>query len=1024
VTLVPTPEQQAVADYPLRPLRVTAGAGTGKTTTMALRLASLIRREGIAPEEALGITFTNKAAEELADRLRLHLPELADAGRQVEVNTYHGFAYGLLAEFGSLVGVERGAGVITPGYTRQLLREALGAAPRRALDLTSPGARVGELGALAGRLGDHLCRPADLIADDPGDEVALTRDEMAEVLGGYAERKRQLGLVDYADMIALGHRLLAEHPEVAERLRARYRVVLLDEYQDTNPAQREVLRRLFGAGFPVTAVGDPDQTIYEWRGASLENFAAFPIHFPEADGTPAATLALSHNRRSGQRIIALANLVRGQIEGSGGLDRLQALDEAPPAELETAWLQSALDEASWIARRLAEWHEAGEIEWRDAGILFRRHRDIGLVREALEQQGIPVEVAALGGLLEVPEVADLHAWLSIIGRPDDDASLMRVLLGSRYRLGLGDLAPAAGWRGAGRSRLHDDEAGPRRALLEAFDHLEEIPGFSPEAERRLRAFRGTYRRLLEPAQGLSLSALCRRVLDETGAWPEVEALDDAARLSARLNLYRFLDLAEAWSPLEGAPSLDAFLDYLDLLLEEGADDELDTARLSGEDAVVLLTVHRAKGLEWPLVVLPALLKGVFPGGAHVLEDPTAHAQFLPDHLRLDRDWLPALPEDPDERKETLQERHRNQEWRTAYVAVTRAKTRLLLTGAYWYGGKLPRERSPLFDLAQNVEGAVHHAPAAEAGEPPPTLRLDPGPGEPDPLFRDGWLAALRQAVADPAYPRQLAREKRAARAFHAAAAELAALLAGLPAPLPEVEGKIPFRTSVTALVTFASCPLRFHWSAVDRLPRRPAPQLRHGIELHRRIELHQRSGLPIEEAGEALYDLPADQGQRSRSDPFAAFLASRFAARSPILVEAPFELAVGDARVAGRIDAVYADAHGGWEVVDFKSGSPRSDPARRVQLEAYAVAVADAGLADPPPPRTRVTFAYLGGRQPREVSADVDAAWLGTARRRLSDLTARAASGERHPAPSPACRNCDFARFCPEGCAWLADHPG
>jgi DNA helicase-2/ATP-dependent DNA helicase PcrA len=922
--------------------------------------------------------------------------------------------------------VERGVGVITPGYTRQLLREALGAAPRRALDLTSPGARVSELGGLAGRLGDHLLDPGDLAGQNAADpEVAARRAEMAEVLAAYAERKRQLGLVDYADMIALGHRLLAEHPEVAERLRSRYRVVLLDEYQDTNPAQREMLRLLFGAGFPVTAVGDPDQTIYEWRGASLENFAAFPGHFPEADGAPAATLTLSHNRRSATRIIDLANLVKGRIGRSSDLDRLQALDDAPPGELEAAWFHNAVDEASWIARRLADLHEAGEVEWRDVGILFRRHRDIGLVREALEQQGIPVEVAALGGLLDVPEVADLHAWLSIIGRPDDDASLMRVLLGSRYRLGLGDLAPAAAWREAGRPRSRGDQSGPRRALLETFDHLEECPGLSVEAERRLQAFRGTYRRLLEAAQGLSLVALCRRVLDETDAWPEVEALDTAARLSARLNLYRFLDLAEAWSPLEGAPSLDAFLDYLDLLAEDGAADELDTARVSGEDAVVLLTVHRAKGLEWPVVVLPALLEGVFPGGAHVREDPLAHPQFLPDHLRLDRAWLPGLPDDAEERKEALEARHQDQEWRTAYVAVTRAKARLLLTGAFWYGGKLSRKPSPLFDLAGRVGGARHHVMATVAGEPPPTLRLDPGAGEPDPLFADGWPAALRAAVADPAFPRRLAGEAGVTPGFDSAAAELAALLEGLPQPLLDAAGAAPFRTSITALVTFASCPLRFHWSAVDRLPRRPAPQLRHGIELHRRIELHHRAGLPFEEVEEALYDLTADEGhRRRRGDPFAAFLASRFAALSPLLVEAPFELAVGEARVAGRIDAVYADAEGGWEVVDFKSGRRRRDPARRVQLEAYAVAVAEAGLADPPPPSARVTFAHLGGGRLEEESEEVDAAWLSGARAHLAELTARAAAGERFPSPSASCRTCDFTRFCPEGTAWLAAHPG
>ncbi len=1024
MTVTPTPEQQAVADYPLRPLRVTAGAGTGKTTTMALRLAALIRREGIAPEEALGITFTNKAAEELADRLRLHLPELAAAGRQVEVTTYHGFAHGLLAEFGPLVGVERGVGVITPGYARQLLREALGAGPRLALDLTAPGARVDELAALAGRLGDHLLDPDDLLEEGATDgEVAARRAEMAEVLAAYAERKEQLGLVDYADMIARGHQLLSTHPEVAARLRARYRVVLLDEYQDTNPAQRELLRLIFGAGFPVTAVGDPDQTIYEWRGASLENFGAFPTHFPEADGTPAATLTLSHNRRSASRIVALANLVRGQIGRPSGLDCLRALADAPPGELETGWFHNAAEEADWIARRLVDLHETGDIAWRDVGILFRRHRDIGLVREALEQQGIPVEVAALGGLLDIPEVADLHAWLRIIGRPDDDAALMRVLLGARYHLGLGDLAPVAAWRARPRPAGDDDVSVIGRAMLEAFDHLEECSGLSAEAGRRLRGFRDAYRRLLEAAQGMSLVELCRRVLDDTGAWPEVEALSDAARLSARLNLYRFLDLAEAWSPLEGAPSLDAFLDYLDLLDEDRAADELDTARVSGEDAVVLLTVHRAKGLEWPVVVLPALCKGTFPGRAHALEDPLAHPHFLPHHLRLDRAWLPALSDDPEERADLVRRRHQDQEWRAVYVAVTRAKRHLLLTGAFWYGGKQPKEHSPLLALAAEA-GATRAADTPEPGLPPATLRLDPGTGDPDTFFPAGWRAALRAAVADPASPRHLADEAGITGNFEAAAARLAPLLEGLPEPLPGAAGAAPFRTTVTGLVTFASCPLRFHWSTADRLPRRPSSQLRRGIELHRRIELHNRGGLPLEEAEEDLYDFATGEGHGARGNPFAAFRASRFASLSPLLVEAPFELAIGETRLAGRIDAVYENPPGAWEVVDFKSGRLRPDPARRVQLEAYAVALAEAGFAASAPAHTRVTFAYLGGGHLEEAGEDVDAGWLREARAHLAGLAARAAGGEKTPSPSESCRDCDFARFCPEGTAWIAAHPG
>lgn len=1021
-TIVPSPEQAVVRDYPLLPLRVTAGAGTGKTTTMALRLAALVERATVEPEQALGVTFTNKAAEELSDRLRRTLPDLAATGREVEVTTYHGFALGVLREFGPLVGVERGAGLVTPGYARQLMRDALAAASPEVLDLTAPGHRVDELITLANQLGDHLVDPGTLAAPaDSRDETARNRAEMALVLASYVDRKRSLGLVDYADLIAAGHRLLETFPDVAQRIRERYRVVLLDEYQDTNPAQRELLRLLFADGFPVTAVGDPDQTIYEWRGASLQNFHAFPRHFARADGTEAEDLPLSYNRRSGRRIVELANRVRAQIEGLSGLDELHALPDAPDGTVHAAWFHSAVAEADWIAGEVVRLHDDDGVAWRDIGILFRRHRQIGLIREALDRHGVPVEVAALGGLLEVPEVADLHAWLRIIGRPDDAPGLMRVVLGHGYRLGLGDVAPLARWvRSHHREVGDDDLGGIGWALLEAVDALEEIDGLSDEARTRLDRFRATYRGLLEAAQGVSLVELCRRILDRAEAWPEVEALDDAARLSARLNLYRFLDLAEEWSPIEGAPSLEAFLDYLDLLAEDRAADELDTARISGEDAVALLTVHRAKGLEWPVVFLPALCGGIFPGKSLGFEDPVTKAQYLPHEHRLDRDWLAPLPADDQERKEVVRRRHLDQEWRTAYVAVTRAARRLVGTGAYWYTERTPKERSDLFALV--AEAAGEPSPdCAEEGVAPESLRYHgEGSAAPDPVFEDGWPAGLRAAVADPAVPAGLASGLGLARAYDEAVDQLRITLEGLPEPPEPQQGDAGFRTSVTGLVTYASCPRRFFWSEIDRLPRRPSPALRHGIEVHRRIELHNRGTLALDEAVEGFYDLAGD-GEEAAAGGFAAFRDSRFAAQRPRWVEAPFELKVGDARVAGRIDAIYEPEPGTWEVVDFKSGRRRDDPSLEVQLQAYAVAVHEAGFAAEPPERTIVTFAYLGGGL-ETVTREADADWIEQARATLESLAA-GASGDDYPAtPGEACRRCDFARFCEAGTAWLDAH--
>ena len=1002
--VTPSAEQRRIIEHPLAPLRVAAGAGTGKTTTIALRLAHLAADEEVAPEQALGITFTNKAAGELAARLREALPEAAAEGREAEVTTYHGFAYSVVREFGARMGRSRAGGLVTTGYVRQMLRDALGFEERRHLDLTVPGSRVDELASLSSSLGDHLLDPAD-VAGLPGDDpITLARSEMAEALARFSERKGDLGLVDYSDLVVIAHRLITEFPDIRDRIRHRYRIVLLDEYQDTNPGQRELMRAIFGDGFPITAVGDSDQTIYEWRGASLENFDAFPDHFPVAGGAPADTLSLTVSRRSARRIIGLADSVADRIARRGPLRGLGVRRGAPDGEVTAAWFHSAVEEAEWLARDLRRRRDAGT-PWSEMALLFRKHRQITLVRDALERDGIPVEVVSLGGLLEVPVVADLHAWLSILGRPDDSPALARVLIKGRHRLGMGDMA--AVYTAARLGRRNGEGAAAGSAMLETIDSGEAIGGLTADAAARLEEFRAIYRELLEVAQASNLVELSRAILDGTGTWAEIDALPEESALSSRLNLYRFLDLAEDWSPLEGAPSLSSFLEHLDLLSEEWSGEELDTARVSGEEAVPLLTVHRAKGLEWDVVYLPALADGTFPSAPRRIADHTQRPEILPPHLRLD-----TAPEGNS--RDAAVAAHTDGEWRTAYVAATRARNAIVGTGAYWYTTGKPKDPSDLFELIATASGSqVERCP--EPGNPPESMRIAPPPPAPDPHFEDGPMGALRSALEQPDTVRLLVADLGLGAEYDAAVEQMSLTLEGIRSPEATPAPPSVFKTSVSGLVTFATCPQRFHWSFVDRLPRRPSPHLRHGVEVHRRIEVHNRGALPLH---------AVDEESRAEGDgrpgAFRTFLRSRFADTIPLLVEAPLDLKIGQARVAGRIDAVYEWDPGHWEVVDFKSGRPSADPARVVQLQAYAIAVADGGFGSRATDRTTVTFAYLGGDLAEE-SHDVDADWLSTARTAVASLTESASSGEKAPAPGDACRHCDFTRFCGAGTAWLED---
>ena len=1009
--LEPSDEQQQILDLGLTSIRVRAGAGTGKTTTVAMVIANLIETHNMESEQIVGITFTNKAAAELADRVRQSLPGNLEPGRQVEVHTYHGFAAQILSEFGALAGVDNRAKIITPTFARQLISETFHHRTYRHLDITQARS-LDRIRRLGDRLGDHLLEPDDIVEAAKGhdDDVWQERLEMAEILAQYQADKRRLRVVDYADLVTLSTRILTEHPELAATIRDRYRAVVLDEYQDTNPAQRVLLSTLFTSGFPVVAVGDEDQTIYEWRGASAQNFELFPAHFRTESGELAHEKGLRLNRRSLHGILQIANDVRRRA--NPGADSLETTDRSNPAEIVTYWADDALEEAEWVAQTFEGLHDSGE-RWADMAVLFRKNKDFAVLVDAMSRHDIPIEVANIGGLLSVPEVADVRAWLSVLEYPEDSAALTQILFGTRFRLGMADLAPLTRWIAA--ADAFDDAEDPAPVtLMEAIEATEQIDGIRAGALVALNRFHDLYREILTESQGLSLVETCRMILDQTRAWQDIEALPPNSRLTARLNIHRLLDLTEDWSPLRGRPSARAFLDYLGAMEDEPAD-ELDSAHLSGEDAVTLVTVHRAKGLEWDTVAIPAVTKGSFPSRAQQHPDPIRFAEHIPIGMRIDS-VLADLPEERKERDDFLRDRHHNQEWRVAYVAVTRAKQRLLISGAYWYGlpepSKTAKEPSELFGLieAHNVSRSAGHA---VLGERPSLLRSSNTEASPDPLFSGGWEQALRTAMSDRDAMGRIAATVGVSEEYERIVSETGERLFSLAEPSEAASSDDPKVVSVTGLVTYAQCPKRFYWTDVSPLPRRRNPAAIRGTEVHRRIELHQRGQVPFEDMADELYDID-ESDYVGTVGAFDAYIESRFADTKADLVEAPFSLELDTGyEVRGRIDAVYRDGDA-WEVVDFKSGKPSDESAKTVQLQAYAVAAEDVDFGLPKPKKLDVTFAYLGGGL-QEMTYHADADWVATARRSLHALSKGMADGRFAAAPGAWCERCDFLQFCAPG---------
>ncbi len=533
----PTPEQAAVIAAPLGPLAVVAGAGSGKSETMAARLVWLVANGMVRPDRVLGLTFTRKAAAEFADRVRSRLERLrragladpADAsttenedpfGGDPVIGTYHAYAGRLVGDNALREGLEPSMRLITPALSWQLAASIVAGydGPMDEI-IWTPQTVTAAVLELAGDLSEHLRETGDVTAVGrwltaelealpgriPGSvrkimETQRAREQLLPLVERYAAAKAAREVLDHGDQVALAARIASQHPEVGAAERARYHVVLLDEYQDTSHAQLVLLRSLFGGGHPVTAVGDPCQSIYGWRGASAGNLRRFTADFPvvarmrpfgaSAPTGPAPVLLLSTSFRNAARVLDAAAVVQEELRYEApDVPRLvSAPDRGERGAVACALLDTVTDEADWVAGQIAGLLALGpgcapdghpwpkEPDARQAGVrpsdvavLCRKRSQFVALRRAIEARGIPVEVVGLGGLLVVPEVQDVVATLRVLHDAGASDALARLLTGPRWRIGPRDLV-ALGRRaralvrgeGDGRPRPPGSRTTPKR----------------------------------------------------------------------------------------------------------------------------------------------------------------------------------------------------------------------------------------------------------------------------------------------------------------------------------------------------------------------------------------------------------------------------------------------------------------------------------------------------------------------------------------------------------------------------------
>ncbi len=673
------PEQLRAVTHGDGPLLVVAGAGTGKTQVITRRIAWLIATRRARPAEILGLTFTEKAAAEM----QVRVDQLVPYGyTDTMIGTFHAFGDRLIREYALELGLPGDVRVLSRAEVVIFLREHLFAFDLDAYrPLGDPTRFLGALAGLFSRCKDEDVSPAAYLAwaaglveraaADPADaalaEEARRQAELASAYARYQELLATSGFIDFGDQVALALRLVRTSASARAEIQARFRFVLVDEFQDTNRAQSELVSIVAEPHRNLTVVGDDDQSIYRFRGAAISNILGFRERHRNA-----RTIVLRRNYRSRPPILEAAHRLIAfndpdRLEVQAGISKRLVAERGADPGGQTVRLEthpSAADEADRIAAEIGR-RLAGGVAPRDIAILVRANGHADPILRSLDAAAIPWRFSGTSGLYARPEVRRLLAFLRAIADLGSSTDVYALATAEPYRLGGEDLTSIVT---SARRR--------NRTLWEVLEELDRQPGIlriGPASRTAVGRLVADLRALSALAHERPAAELLYAFLRQTGTLARLAAEDTIAAEEALRNIARFFDIIRAQSSLLADDRASFVARHLQTLIEAG--DDPATADLDPDaDAVAVLTVHKAKGLEFPVVYLPGLVAGRFPTPNR--RDPLA----LPAALVAD------LPDD-----EGVQLR---EERRLFYVAMTRARDELVLSYAVDYGGAGIRRPSP------------------------------------------------------------------------------------------------------------------------------------------------------------------------------------------------------------------------------------------------------------------------------------------------------------------------------------------
>ncbi len=976
---------------------VLAGAGTGKTRVIASRIAALLQRKSLPPDRILALTFSRKAAQEMSERVE---SLCGSAAADVGVYTFHGFCHRFLQDHAVELGLPSRLRLLDQieawDFFRRLLPDL-----RLAIhwNLSDPTGSIDGFLRFIHRAKDELVSPEEYAAHarglgDPGDMARA--EEVARVYRLYQERMRRAGKMDFGDLIVETLRAWKGRPALLAELRGQFQAILVDEFQDTNVGQIELLRQIAGTGERLCVVGDDDQAIYRFRGASYASFHLLKQIYPTL-----RTVHLTRNYRSTATILSVAGALirRNEADRSDPGKVLRPENPEGPA-VELLFCPGDAEEARAAAERIEAWagRQAAEGQpLREIAVLYRAHAQRRHLLEELGRRGIPYSVRGGVSLLGQPEMRDLEAYLRVLADPEDSQAMFQVVSHPAWGLAAEELVAVGRW------------AKERELPLERA--LRDLEGSAlSETTRRevgklLTELDGMRRRAMRSAPDELISHVVEEgFLRVAFRLPPGPAGDPLRGLS------RFLRLAARYA--ENHPEarrLPDFLDYLDSVILTEADLPEEEPEEDPPDRVRLMTIHQAKGLEFDRVILLGMVQSRFPGRAR--PDP------VPFPLGLMKEPLPTG------------DVHLQEERRLCYVACTRARKELVMLTQ-----ERPRYRPSVF-VREMLEGAAAGQIVRRTAEGPvevPGLDgqgLPAGAGEPAVLRKEREaLEILRRlrmlAPADEAGFSRALQEwtelGRSARAIGSAARSW------VPALSWGGEGRFSF----TQLEAYRSCPWKYLYAYVYRIPIRATPQMNLGSDLHRALQwfyqqIMQRGVPPLEELRVVFQRCwaPGRYGEPVQNEGFQRLgleLLSAFYRKHdgnfglPLHVEKAFVLQWADGRIHGVVDRIDPLPDGEVEIIDYKSGKPKDRATFEEQLQLWLYALAAEEVLNLKP--RRVSFHYLQDNS--RLSFDRQPDTLELAKQQVLGLVRSVHSGAFEPAPTLGkCRRCDFRRLCPASAA-------